>query len=570
MAKNTSPLVSVSGLSVDFDTPAGTLRAIDDMNFTIKRGETLCIVGESGSGKSVTGRALMQLITRPGRIASGSILFTRQDGSTVDIARLQPHGSEIRALRGREIGMIFQEPMSSLSLVYTIGEQIAEVFRLHEGLSRKAARLRAIEALDRVKIPNPSKTVDRYPFEYSGGMRQRAMIAMALACSPSLLIADEPTTALDVTTQADILDLLSGLQAELGMAMLFVTHDIGVVAELADNVMVMRAGKVIEAGTVAEVIGAPTAPYSQALIGAVSKLNSRAPAKAVRPTGDVPMALGINNVGVYFPLHAKEADIAVRAVDGVDLQIRRGETLGIVGESGSGKTTLAKTLVRLIEASAGSVTYAPADRAPIDITTADRSDLKQARGKLRYVFQDPYSSLNPRMTVEQILAEPLKMHGIVPAENYLGELLQSVGMPKEALSRFPHAFSGGQRQRICIARALALKPEVIITDEATASLDVSLRSQILDLMIDLQNREGITYVVISHDMSVVRYFCDRVAVMRHGKLVELGTVEDVCDNPSHPYTQALLASVPSGDLARPSLRALNRRKERFVSLETTV
>ena len=563
MLKPAPPLLDVDGLTVDFRLPNGTLRAIEDVGFILRRGETLCIVGESGSGKSVTGRALMQLIAENGCITSGRIAFERNDGTVVDIARLPRHGSQMRAIRGADIGMIFQEPMSSLSQVHTIGEQVAEVFRVHEGLSRRASRERAIEALARVRIPDPSRTADRYPFEYSGGMRQRAMIAMALACSPRLLIADEPTTALDVTTQADILDLLAELQADTGMAVLFVTHDIGVVAEIAETIMVMRAGRVVESGPARDVLTSPRQSYSRALIGAARMLGRRSAGKPP-PTSDVaPVVLRLADIGVHFPSGARSKEAAFRAVDGVNLEVRRGEALGIVGESGSGKTTLAKTIVRLIDPTTGGITFTPANGSPpVEIGSADRAQLGLARAKVRFVFQDPYASLNPRMTVRDALAEPLRMHGVYPTgglDAHLGGLLESVGMPADALSRYPHAFSGGQRQRICIARALALRPEVIVADEATAALDVSLRAQVLDLFIDLQRREGMTFVFISHDMGVVRYFCDRVAVMRRGKVVEFGPVDEICETPQHEYTQTLLASVPTGDPLRPSARAVCRR-----------
>lgn len=543
------PILTVRDLTVDFPVHKSTVRAVEDLSLDLYRGETLCVVGESGSGKSVTARAILRLVQSPGRIVSGRIDFEGRDLTAMD-----PKGAEIRAIRGDRIAMIFQEPMSSLSPVHTIGAQIVETLHLHRDMSPEAARERAIDLLRRVAIPEPEQAVDRYAFEYSGGMRQRAMIAMALACDPEILIADEPTTALDVTTQAEILDLIATLQDETGMAVLFITHDMGVVAEIADRVMVMHRGHLVETGLVQEVLQAPKEAYTRALIGSVLKLET--PPERTAPAEDAPIIARVDDLHLVFgqkPSTFRKVAGGVRAVDDVTLHVRQGETLGIVGESGSGKTTLGRTMLRILEPTAGEIGYLTSDGQEIDLARANRSKMRGLYGEMRMVFQDPHASLNPRMTVRELIAEPLRnLSGMSAAEREekVRWLLDRVGLPGSAADRYPHAFSGGQRQRISIARAISTSPRLVVADEPTSALDVSLRHQVLDLMAELREELGMTYVFISHDILVIRYFCDRVAVMKRGKIVELGTAAQVCEAPEHPYTKQLISSVPRPDMSR--------------------
>lgn len=559
----TNPVLSIRNLSVDFDLPGGRLRAVDDLSFDLFARRTLCLVGESGSGKSVTGRAILQLITAPGHISQGEMLYRPDGEPAIDIAKLKPFGREMRSLRGNSIAMIFQEPMAALSPVHTVGTHIEEVLRIHRKMSRKDARKAAISLLDRVKIPDAERAIDKYTFEFSGGMQQRVMIATALACEPKILIADEPTTALDVTTQADVLDLLAELQRDIGMGLLFVTHDIGVVAEVADDVLVMRAGKTVEMGSCVQVLGAPKEPYAQALINSARQLETRSKAKQSVAETAKPV-LTLNDVSVIYPTRRPKKSAGFRAVEGVTIDLKRGETLGVLGESGSGKTSLAKALLRIGGPVSGTAQFELSTGQSIEALSAGKNQLKALHRKARFMFQDPYSSLNPRLTIREILMEPLTLMGIDPPqgrEAYIEEILEKVGMPRDAKSRFPHAFSGGQRQRICIARALAPKPDIVIADEATAALDVSLRAQILDLMIELQRQEQISFLFISHDISVIRYFCDRVAVMKKGRVVEFGPVDKVCTTPENDYTKSLLASVPLTDPNKLSFRGAQRREK---------
>ena len=544
MTMNNDTLLKVDNLKTYFPTRTGLFKAVDDVSFELKRGKTLCVVGESGSGKSVTARSILQIVDRPGRIEDGSIVLTRGDGSSVDLAKLEPRGKEIRGVRGKEIAMIFQEPMSSLSPVHRIGAQIGEALRIHFGIRGKAQRDRVLELLRQVEIPRPETAIDRYTFEFSGGMRQRVMIAMALACNPQVLIADEPTTALDVTTQAEILDLIKRLQHSHGMAVLFITHDMGVVAEIADEVLVMYRGKVMERGSVEQIFHAPKDDYTRRLIGSVVKLEKKAEVRLTRsqiPVGAPPL-LAVKNLSLTFPS-------GLKAVDDVSLIVRAGETLGIVGESGSGKTTMGRCLLRIYDPQAGAMNYRRADGSTVDLCSADKTTLKDVRHDIRMIFQDPVGSLSPRNTVGQIIAEPLKLAGVKgrSLDDRVSELMQQVGLEPAWRERYPHAFSGGQRQRIGIARAIALKPRLIVADEATSALDVSLRSQMLDLMMKLQDELGLSYVFISHDMSVIRYMCDRVAVMYRGKIVEAGETDQVVNNPAHDYTRALLSAIPHPD-----------------------
>ncbi|OAM75941.1 ABC transporter ATP-binding protein [Devosia elaeis] len=548
-------VMSVEGLSLDFKLRKGIFHAVRDVSFQIRRGQTLCLVGESGSGKSVTARSLMQIVDSPGRIAQGRITL-RADGREIDITALDPKGKEVRKLRGAKIGLIFQEPMSALSPFHTIGNQIDEVTLIHTDLDAKAARQRTLELLRQVEIANPEQMAERYAFEYSGGMRQRVCIAMALACNPDVLIADEPTTALDVTTQAEILDLVKRLQTERGMAMLLITHDMGIVAEVADEVAVMRYGRIVEHGSVDKIFHAPEHPYTRQLLDATLKLeqNARPATEAAEVAApDLKPIISVRNLAKHYgggrKLLGKDAP-AIRAVDDVSLDLMPGENLGIVGESGSGKTTLGRLIMRIIDPTAGTILYRQKDGSEVDVAALDKAQLRAYHAEVRMIFQDPFASLNPRMTVKQIVGDPLyvnKLAGGRALEEKVAELLDMVGLEPSMMDRYPHAFSGGQRQRIGIARALALNPRVIIADEATSALDVSIRSQILDLLLDVQRRLGLSFIFISHDISVVRYFCDRVAVMHRGKVVEQGEAARICVAPEHPYSQALISAVPNPD-----------------------
>ncbi len=543
-------VLSIENLSIDFRLRTHILHAVENVSFELKRGQTLCLVGESGSGKSVTARSLLQIVDRPGSIVGGRILL-RNAGEITDIARLDPDGQAMRAIRGRRIGLIFQEPMSSLSPVHTIGSQITEAVRLHSDLDKRAARAKTVELLRQVEIPNPDQMADRYTFEFSGGMRQRAMIAMALAGNPDILIADEPTTALDVTTQAEILDLIKRLQVERGMAMLLITHDMGIVAEVADDVAVMRFGHIVERGPVDAIYHDAQHPYTRQLLASTVKLTrhveGRVPAVAASSEPRQPI-LSVRNLGKTFGWHGKTNSL--RAVDDANFDLYPGENLGIVGESGSGKTTLGRLILRTVEPTTGSVVYHNKDGGDVDVTSLSKKELRGFHREVRLVFQDPFASLNPRMTVKEVIGDPLIINGLAKGkalEERVAELMRLVGLDPMGMERYPHAFSGGQRQRIGIARALALDPRIIIADEATSALDVSIRSQILDLLLDIRQRLNLSFIFISHDISVVRYFCDRVAVMHRGKIVELGEAEQICTAPREAYTKSLISAVPNPD-----------------------
>ena len=551
-----APLLSVRDLRTVFPTRQGQVVAVDGISFDVRDGETLCIVGESGSGKSVTARSILQIVDRPGRIAGGQMLFRRPDGSVTDLARLDPRGRTIRAIRGAEIAMIFQEPMSSLSPIHRVGAQIDEALRLHTPRDRAARRARVVELLRQVEIASPEVAADRYTFEFSGGMRQRVMIAMALACNPRLLIADEPTTALDVTTQAEILDLIARLGAERGMAVMFITHDMGVVAEIADRVIVMHHGKIRETGPAETIFHAPADDYTRMLIGSVKKLSR--PAEVRAPSEAAPI-LKVEGLTKSFG--------ANRALDDVSFTLAPGEVLGIVGESGSGKTTMGRALLGIHQADAGRILYRRPDGTEAEIARARGEDLRAIRREIRMIFQDPQSSLNSRKTVAQIIGEPIWLAGLARGkelDDRVAHLMERVGLRPEWRERYPHAFSGGQRQRIGIARAIALDPRIIVADEPTSALDVSLRSQMLDLMKQLQDELGLSYILISHDISVIRYMCDRVGVMYRGKLVEIGDTRSVTESPAHGYTRALLSAIPNPD---PRDRRLSHRF-RFAGVAT--
>ncbi len=552
----TRPVLQVRGLTVRFDKN----EVVRGVSFDLNRGETLCIVGESGSGKSVTSKAIMR-IAKPGRIVAGSVLLRPDDIEPVDITAHDDDSAAMREVRGGRIGMVFQEPMSSLSPVHTIGQQIIETILLHRDVTPADARAEAIESLRRVQIPNPERAIDQYAFEFSGGMRQRAMIAMALSCSPDVLIADEPTTALDVTTQAEILRLIKRLQAESGMSVIFITHDMGVVAEIADRVAVMYQGEVVETGSVDDIFHNPQDAYTRKLIEASSKFTI---------IGDHDRGGALPSANPRTLLDVRDIDLTFRKTEGflirkvrenralskVSITLREGENLGIVGESGSGKTTLVRAIVGLLQADSGAAFYHRGAGEPVDLLKRGALRSLGLNREIRMIFQDPFSSLNPRMTVEQVIAEPLLMEKKLSKPQIrerVAELLDKVGLSAEMMSRYPHAFSGGQRQRISIARALAVNPRIVIADEATSALDGSIRSQILDLMFDLQAELGLSYIFVGHDLGVVRYFCDRIAVMRQGELVELGTAADICQRPQADYTRALIAAVPA---TRPADRHL--------------
>ena len=559
-------VLEIRDLVTEFPTRRGAFRAVDGVSLTVEAGRTLCVVGESGSGKSVTARSVLQIVDHPGRIAQGQILLHRHrtarrrgaEDDTIDLAALPPRGDAIRAIRGRDVAMIFQEPMSALSPVHTIGNQIVEAIQLHEPVSKKAAWARAVELLAQVEIPRPESAAKRYTFEYSGGMRQRAMIAMAIACNPSVLIADEPTTALDVTIQAEILDLLRRLQAETGMGMMFITHDMGVVAEIAHEVAVMHNGRVVERGDPISIFEAPKEAYTQRLLAAVKRLDGPSPRRLAMRAAKPPKAepLRVEGLSKHYYLPGgwlgwqKETLVAVADAS---LTLREGENLGIVGESGSGKTTLGRCIQGIHPVTEGRVLFTDRQGRTTDLAPLPERALRPAWREIRMVFQDPFSSLNPRMTVGQIIGEPLLLagtHSGAALRQRVAELLDLVGLPASAAERYPHAFSGGQRQRIGIARAIAPEPRVIIADEATSALDVSLRIQILDLLLDLQERMGLSFLFISHDIAVIRYFCDRIAVMHRGRIVETGETESVCTSPAHPYTRSLLSAVPVPDPRR--------------------
>ncbi|MFE5834856.1 ABC transporter ATP-binding protein [Streptomyces sp. NPDC056488] len=540
-----APLVDVRDLSVSFDRADGSVRAVDGLSLTLAEGRALALVGESGSGKSTVAGALLGLHRGTGAKVTGSV---RVGG--IDVATAGP--ADLRRLRGGVAAMVFQDPLSSLDPYYAVGDQIAEVYRIHAGGSRKAARARAVDVLDRVGIPDAARRSRSRPHEFSGGMRQRALIAMALACEPRLLVADEPTTALDVTVQAQILDLLHELRRETGTALLLVTHDVGVAAESVDEVLVMRDGREVERGPVAGVLGAPSEPYTRALLSAVPRLDG--PVRAPSEEGDVLLeAVGLRR-------EFGRGKRAVTAVDDVSLTVRAGETLGVVGESGSGKTTLGRMLVRLLDPTGGRLRYRDAE-----IGALSERDLRPYRRELQMVFQDPVASLNPRRSVGESIADPLRVAGERDEKRIrdrVRELLDRVGLDPDRHGAYPHEFSGGQRQRVGIARALAAEPRLIVCDEPVSALDVTTQAQVVELLAALQAELGLGLVFIAHDLAVVRRVSDRVAVMRGGRIVEQGTVEEVYGTPRDPYTRQLLAAVPSPDPALAAARRERRREQR--------
>jgi len=572
-------VVAVEGLTVRFATSERVVEAVRDLSFHVDAGETLAIVGESGSGKSVTSLSLMRLVEHGGgRIAAGRMPFRRRSGEIVDLAGAS--NARMRAIRGAEIAMIFQEPMTSLNPVFTAGDQIAESIRVHQGKSASAARAEALRMLDLVRIPEARNVLGRYPHQLSGGMRQRVMIAMALACKPQLLIADEPTTALDVTIQAQILELIRSLQAEMKMGVVFITHDMGVVAEIADRVLVMYRGDKVEEGPAPALFADPRHGYTRALLAAVPRLGAMAgsdlpkkfdllraelpadmvppdeapPHDTIRP-GAAPI-LRVRDLVTRFDIRAGLLDRVrrrVHAVERVSFDLHPGETLALVGESGCGKSTTGRSLLRLVESQSGLIEFDGGN-----VRDLPAGQLRGLRRNIQFIFQDPYASLDPRLTVGFSIMEPLLVHRIATrraAEARVAWLLERVGLTPDQAQRYPHEFSGGQRQRIAIARALALNPKVIVADEAVSALDVSIQAQIVNLMLDLQQEFGLAYLFISHDMAVVERISHRVAVMYLGQIVEIGPRRAIFENPQHPYTRKLMAAVPVADPARRHLRA---------------
>jgi peptide/nickel transport system ATP-binding protein len=600
-----SPLLSVESLATFFYTENGIVRAVDNISLSLDPGKTLGIVGESGSGKSVTSFSIMRLLAGAGKIEPQSrISFLGRD-----LVRLPE--PEMRKIRGKEISMIFQEPMTSLNPVFTVGAQVMEAIRLHQNVSKQEARQRTIELFREVGMPDPEKRVDSYPHQMSGGQKQRVMIAMALSCNPKLLIADEPTTALDVTIQAQILDILRRLRDERGMSVLFITHDLGVIAEIADDVAVMLHGKVVEYGKVLDIFSNPKHPYTKGLLACKPRLDTpykilptvadfmetqgegptlkviekhmteqrlqqlttqgrgrllhpRSELKAIGHPweesqhapdtkavleGEQPL-LAVKDLKVYFPVRKglllRVVD-HVKAVDGISFNIYRGQTLGLVGESGCGKTTAGRAILRLIEPDAGQVIY-----NGVDLASLSAGEMRKMRRKLQIIFQDPYGSMNPRLTIEAAITEPMVVQNIGSGSKDRRDravaLLEEVGMKSEHLYRYPHEFSGGQRQRICIARSLAVEPEFIVCDESVSALDVSVQAQVLNLLKRLQEKRGLTYIFISHDLSVVKFMADMMAVMNQGKIVEFGPSENIYARPHEDYTRRLISATPNDSL----------------------
>ena len=578
------------------------MKAVNDISFTLNRGETIGIVGESGSGKSVTSLSVMRLIPNPpGRISAGEILFHKDENSTVDLVKISE--PEMRAIRGNDIAMIFQEPMTSLNPVFTCGDQVMEAILLHQKVNRKVAKEKTIALFKQVQLPRPEAIFDQYPHQISGGQKQRVMIAMAMSCNPSILIADEPTTALDVTVQQTILDLMLKLQREYDMGIMFITHDLGVIAELADKVVVMYKGKIVEQGPVLDIFSNPQHPYTKGLLACRPPLDVRlkrlpivsdfmdmdeqgnireiaqsvteATAKEIQTVGEREQAhkelyaqepiLRIKNLKTYFPLKKNflgKVTEEVKAVDDVTFDVYPGETLGLVGESGCGKTTLGRTVLRLVDPTGGEVFF---KGRPMHSMTND--ELREVRKDIQIIFQDPYSSLNPRITVGEAILEPMKVHKMYSNDTErkakVMELLERVNMLPEHFYRYPHEFSGGQRQRICIARALALRPQFIICDESVSALDVSVQAQVLNLLNELKRDFNFTYIFISHDLSVVKFMSDRMVVMNKGVVEEMGDSDQIYSNPQTEYTKKLIAAIPKGRLE--DIKASIRSKQEWLS-----
>lgn len=579
-------LLEVKNLITEFNTENGNVKAVNDVSFQIKKKEIVGIVGESGSGKSVTSLSLMRLIPNPpGKITNGEILY-HTDNGVIDLVNISE--KEMRSYRGNEISMIFQEPMTSLNPVFTCGNQVAEAILLHQKVSKEEAKRITLELFEKVKLPNPPRIFDAYPHQLSGGQKQRVMIAMAMSCKPKILIADEPTTALDVTVQKTILELIAELSEETGMSTIFITHDLGVIAEIADKVIVMYKGKIVEQGSVLEIFENPQHPYTKGLLACRPPLEKRlkqlpvisdfmevtsdgrllekeaSVAKAINDrivspeetqaryeslTQQTPI-LQVKSIQTWFPSKTNflgKPTEYVKAVNDVTFDVYPGETLGLVGESGCGKTTLGRSILRLVEPTGGQVLFEGKD-----IRDYNAKELKALRKDMQIIFQDPYSSLNPRMTIGNAIMEPMQVHNLYENDKKrkekVIELLQKVNMLPEHFNRYPHEFSGGQRQRICIARALGLNPRFIICDESVSALDVSVQAQVLNLLIQLREEFKFTYIFISHDLSVVKFMSDRMVVMNKGQIEEMGVADEIYNHPKQAYTQKLIAAIPKGRL----------------------
>ncbi len=570
-------LLEVNNLTVEFATEKGLVKAINGISYSVEKGQCIGIVGESGSGKTVSSLALMRLLPRSGKISGGDLIFNSRQGKTV-IQNLSE--KEMRSFRGNEIAMVFQEPLTSLNPVLTCGSQVMEAIMLHQQVSKNEGRNRTLELFKRVKLPRPEALLDSYPHQLSGGQKQRVMIAMAISCNPLLLIADEPTTALDVTVQKAILELLKELQEENNMSIIFISHDLGVIAEIADKALVMYKGDIVEQGSILDIFSNPQHPYTKGLLACRPPLykhlhilptvkdflddsnkteyilsdkniitpeerkNSRQKLYALEPV------LKVENLKTYFPIHkgvlGKTIDY-VKAVDDISFDVYPGEILGIVGESGSGKTTLGRTILRLIEPTSGSINY-----RGTDIRKLSTEEMRQYRKRLQIIFQDPYSSLNPHLTVGESIVEPMRVHEILNSEKERKaraiELLERVNMNTSQFNLYPHEFSGGQRQRICIARALALNPEFIVCDECISALDVSVQAQVINLLSELKKDFGFTYLFISHDISVIKFISDRMIVLYNGKIEEMGDSDEIYFNPQKEYTKRLINAVPRGTI----------------------
>lgn len=584
-------LLEVRNLCTYFKTDEGIAKAVDNISFTLYRGETVGIVGESGSGKSVTCLSILQLIAQPpGYIASGEILYHQTDGSVVDLVQLS--ATDMRHYRGNDIAMIFQEPMTSLNPVFTCGHQVMEAILLHQNDSKATAKAKTLGLFEQVQLPDPARVFDAYPHQLSGGQKQRVMIAMALSCNPQILIADEPTTALDVTVQKRILELMEQLRLDIDASVVFITHDLGVIAEIADRVLVMYKGHIVEEGSVLQIFTTPQHPYTKSLLacrppledrlrrlptvsdfmeiktneeGSTELLAKPVSMEALVEQYKIPSAetnqrlekllqqkpiLQVNHLKTYFPTTVNfwgKPKTWLKAVDDVSFEVYPGETLGLVGESGCGKTTLGRTILRLTQATGGEVIFEGQD-----ILTMDAKALKALRRDVQIIFQDPYSSLNPRMTIGNAIMEPMRLHGLMDNDQERKEhvlhLLETVSLSPKHFDRYPHEFSGGQRQRICIARALALRPRFIICDESVSALDVSVQAQVLNLLLRLREEFGLTYIFISHDLSVVKFMSDRILVMKNGKIEELGTADAIYHHPQQAYTQQLISAIPKGSI----------------------